>query len=220
MKRAVTRSATRCSASARAAAAAALLLLTAARDPILVPEVSQHEVKLQQGFNGTELLLFGALLTPEGTRASASGSGAYDIVVVLKGPTRSVVVREKQKVGGIWLNAASTELRSAPGFYAVASSRPIGRIVDDKTAAIYELGLKWLQLSPIGAIDPSVEDRFAAGLVGLRSRGALYPQNDTGVTITGACSTRRGSRCLPICRRAPTRPRPSRCCAAAWSPRR
>ena len=75
MKRAETRSATRCSASARAAAAAALLLLTAARDPILVPEVSQHEVKLQQGFNGTELLLFGALLTPEGTRASASGSG-------------------------------------------------------------------------------------------------------------------------------------------------
>lgn len=167
-----------------AMAFAALLLLTAARDPILVPEVSQHEVRLQQGFNGTELLLFGALLTPEGTRANASGAGGYDIVVVLKGPTQSVVVREKQKVSGIWLNAASTELRSAPGFYAVASSRPIDRIVDERTAAIYELGLKWLQLSPIGAIDQTVQDRFAAGLVGMRSRGALYLQNDHGVTIT------------------------------------
>jgi hypothetical protein len=36
-----------------------------------------------------------------------------------------------------------------PSYYAIASSRPIA-IVDDKTAAIYELGLKWLQLSPIG----------------------------------------------------------------------
>ncbi len=40
----------------------AFMTLTAARDPILVPEVSQHEVKVRQGFIGTELLLFGAIL--------------------------------------------------------------------------------------------------------------------------------------------------------------
>ena len=76
----------------------ALLLLTAARDPILVPEVSQHEVQVRQGFRGTELLLFGAILTPEGTRAGQD----YDIVVVLKGPTRSIVLREKSRFAGIW----------------------------------------------------------------------------------------------------------------------
>jgi uncharacterized protein (TIGR02186 family) len=164
-----------------ALAAAAGLLLVGARDPILVPEVSQHEVQLRQGFNGTELLLFGALLTPEGARAG----GDYDIVVVLSGPTQSVVVREKKKIAGIWINADSTELRSAPSYFAVASTRPIARIVDDKTAAIYELGLPWLQLSPIGAIDPAEQARFAAGLVGLRSRGSLYSQNDHGVTMSG-----------------------------------
>ena len=164
-----------------AAALAALLLLTGARDPILVPEVSQHQVQLRQGFTGTELLLFGALMTPEGTRAGDD----YDIVVVLKGPTQSVVVREKQKVAGIWINAGSTQLRSAPSYYAVASSRPVSRIVDERTAAIYELGLKWLQLSPIGAIDPAEQERFAAGLVDLRSRGRLYLQNDGGVAISG-----------------------------------
>jgi hypothetical protein len=72
--------------------------------------------------------------------------------VVLKGPTRSIVLREKQRIAGIWVNAESTEFRSAPTFFAVASSRPIGRIVDDKTAAIYELGLPWLQLSRSGPI--------------------------------------------------------------------
>jgi hypothetical protein len=41
-----------------------------------------------------------------------------------------------------------TRFRSAPAFYAVASSRPLGQIVDESTAAIYELGVGNLQLSP------------------------------------------------------------------------
>jgi uncharacterized protein (TIGR02186 family) len=157
-----------------------LLLLGGARDPILVPEVSQHEVQVRQGFRGTELLLFGAILTPDGTRAGQD----YDIVVVLKGPTRSIILREKQRIAGIWVNAESTEFRSAPTFFAVASSKPIGRIVDDKTAAIYELGLPWLQLSPIGAYNPKEQARFSAGLVDLMRREQLYKDDPKGVKIS------------------------------------
>jgi uncharacterized protein (TIGR02186 family) len=157
-----------------------LLLLGGARDPILVPEVSQHEVQVRQGFRGTELLLFGAILTPDGTRAGQD----YDIVVVLKGPTRSIVLREKQRIAGIWVNAESTEFRSAPTFFAVASSKPISRIVDDKTAAIYELGLPWLQLSPIGAYNPKEQARFSAGLVDLMQREQLYKDDPKGVKIS------------------------------------
>lgn len=158
----------------------ALVFLGGARDPILVPEVSQHQINLQQGFNGTDLLLFGAVLTPEGSRAAQD----YDIVVVLKGPTQSVVLREKQKVAGIWVNAASTELRSAPSYYAVASTRPIADIVDEKTAAIYELGLQWLQLSPIGAIDPEEQARFSAGLVARNVEAGLYREDEGGVSVS------------------------------------
>lgn len=158
----------------------ALPLLTGARDPILVPEVSQHEVQLRQGFTGTELLLFGAVLNPAGTRAAQE----YDIIVVLKGPTQSIVVREKEKVAGIWINADSAGLRSAPSYYAIASTRPIAEIVDDKTAAIYELGLKWLQLSPIGAIEPEEQARFAAGLVALNSEYGLYRQEEGSVKVS------------------------------------
>lgn len=168
----------------RAAALAALLLpllLGAARDPILVPEISQHEIQVRQGFTGQDLLLFGAILNPEGTRAARE----YDIVVVLKGPVRSIVVREKQKVAGVWINAHSAELRSAPTFYAVASARPIDQIVDQKTAAIYELGLRYLQLSPIGPIDPREQARFSAGLVDLMRRQGLYQQDETAVKVSG-----------------------------------
>jgi len=158
----------------------AFLLLTGARDPILVPEISQHEVQVRQGFRGTELLLFGAILTPEGTRAGQD----YDIVVVLKGPTKSIVLREKQRIAGIWVNAESVEFRSAPTYFAVASSKPINKIVDDKTAAIYELGLPWLQLSPIGSYNPKEQTRMSAGLVDLLSREGLYRQDTKGVKVS------------------------------------
>lgn len=158
----------------------ALLFLSAARDPILVPEVSQHEIQVRQGFRGTELLLFGAILTPEGSRAGQD----YDIAVVLKGPTNAIILREKQRIAGIWVNAESTEFRSAPSFFAVASSRPIQRIVDDKTAAIYELGLPWLQLSPIGDYEPEEQARFSGGLVDLMKREQLYTENHSGVRVS------------------------------------
>jgi uncharacterized protein (TIGR02186 family) len=158
----------------------AFLALTGQRDPILVPEVSQHEIRVRQGFTGTQLLLFGAILDPQGRRARQP----YDIVVVLKGPTEPVLVREKAKKLGVWVNAESTAFRSAPSFFAVASSRPIAEIVDDRTAAIYELGLGFLQLSPSGAIDPVEQTRFTEGLVDLRRRQALYQENGNGVKIS------------------------------------
>jgi uncharacterized protein (TIGR02186 family) len=145
----------------------ALLLLTGARDPILVPEVSQHEIQVRQGFTGAELLLFGAILSPDGTRAGQD----YDIVVVLKGPTSPAILREKRKIAGIWINAASTELHSVPAYFAVASTRPIAR-------------MPWLQLSPTGAIDPKALERFAGGLVDLMMRKGLYQQNEGGVKVS------------------------------------
>ena len=162
------------------AALVILFALTAARDPILVPEVSQHEIQVRQGFTGTELLLFGAILEPDGRRAGRD----YDIVVVLKGPTEPIRLREKQKILGVWINAESTAFRSAPSFFAVASSRPINEIVDERTAAIYELGLDYLQLSPTGSIDPEEQARFTNGLVGMRQRAALFKQDPGGVTIS------------------------------------
>lgn len=158
----------------------ALMLLSAQSDPILVPEVSQHEVHVRQGFTGTELLLFGAILDPAGRRAAQD----YDIVVVLKGPTVPVRVREKERVAGIWINADSTAFRSAPSFFAVASSAPIDKIVDERTAAIYEFGTRFIQLSPTGMIDVEQQQKFAAGLVDLRTRQGLFKENMSGVQVS------------------------------------
>ena len=158
----------------------AALVLMGQSDPILVPEVSQHEVRVRQGFTGTELLLFGAILDPRGQRAGRE----YDIIVVLKGPSEPIRVREKEQVAGMWVNADSTDFRSAPSFFAVASSRPIEDIVDEKTAAIYEFGTDFIQLSPSGVIDPEEQIKFTSGLVDLKERQGLYKQDMGGVQIS------------------------------------
>lgn len=162
--------------------AAAMFASTGARDPILVPEVSQHEVVVRTGFTGADLLLYGAVLQPDGTRAAQNAR--YDIVVVLKGPSQAISLREKQRRLGMWVNADSTSFRSAPSFYALAASRPLADITDEKTRAIYELGLDWLQLSPIGAIDADEQAHFARGLVDKRVAAGLYRQDEGGVTIS------------------------------------
>jgi uncharacterized protein (TIGR02186 family) len=107
-----------------------------------------------------------------------------DIAVVLKGPVEPITVREKRKIAGIWMNAAAARYRSAPSYYAIASSRPLPQLVDPRTAAIYELGLDSLQLSPASASGLDEARRFREGLVDLRRRAGLYLEEPRGVEIT------------------------------------
>jgi uncharacterized protein (TIGR02186 family) len=158
-------------------------LLMGQAKPILVPDVSQRQIEIAYSFTGAELLLFGAILYPGG-RAPERDEKQADIVVVVKGPTQSVQVREKEKVAGIWVNAARMRYRSAPSFYAIASSRPIDRIVDERTRAIYELGVDSLQLSPASSAAPEVQTRFDKGMEDLRTRAGLYYQAPGAVEIT------------------------------------
>lgn len=162
------------------ALAFASLLLIGADKPTLVPDVSSRRVEIRYTFAGAELLLFGAIVYPSGRVPRKPP----DVVVVVKGPAEPIIVREKQRIAGIWMNADSSRFRSAPSFYAVASSSPVAKLVDDRTAAIYELGVHNLQLSPGTSALPDRARRFEAGLLDLRQRQGLYSESDHGVEIT------------------------------------
>ena len=157
------------------------LALCANANPILVPEVSQKQVEIIYSFTGAEILLFGAILYPDGRIPSEQA----DIVVVLRGPSQPIVVREKSKLGGlIWVNASSTKFRSAPGFYAVASSKPLSKLIDERTSAIYELGLDNLHLSPANGDSAEVQRRFEKGLIGNRQKLDLFYESQVPIQIT------------------------------------
>ena len=154
--------------------------LIGAAKPVLVPDVSARSIEIRYSFTGAQLLLFGAIIYPDGRMPSEQAH----IAVVVKGPVQPILVREKHKIAGIWMNADSHRFQSAPGFYAIASSEPIASLVDERTAAIYELGVDNLQLSPGGGALPDKERRFESGLLELRKRQGLYSQNPKGVEIS------------------------------------
>ena len=163
-------------------------MMAGAASPRLVPDVSSRSIQIFYSFTGAQLLLFGAILYPGGRVPERP----VDIVVVLRGPVEPILMREKRKIAGIWMNAESNRLQSVPSFYAVASSRPIDQLVDERTAAIYEMGLRNLQLSPGGGALPEKDLRFEAGLIDLMRRRGLYSENPKGVEISEGVLYRAG----------------------------
>jgi uncharacterized protein (TIGR02186 family) len=167
-------------------AAAALIAIglsgpaSGARDPVLVPDVSNRSVEIKYSFTGEDLLLFGAIVYPDGRPPDSRA----DIVVVVKGPTQPIRLREKRRVAGIWVNAESVRFASTPGYYAVAASRPIADIVDERTAAIYEIGLDNLSLSPSSFAGEEQLRRFEDGLIDLKQRQRLFAERDDAVEIS------------------------------------
>jgi uncharacterized protein (TIGR02186 family) len=145
-------------------------LLMGQAGPRLVPDISARSIEIRYSFTGAQLLLFGAILYPGGRTPTRS----LDVVVVLKGPVQPMIVREKQKIAGIWMNADSHRFVSAPSYYAVASNRPLSQIVGERTAAVYELGLGNLQLSPGGGAQPEKAQRFENSNGVEISDGVLY----------------------------------------------
>src|SRR3546814_12770250 len=91
--------------------AALFVPASAAADPRLVPDVSSRAIEIQYSFTGEELLLFGAILYP-GQRLPDDRA---DIVVVLKGPVRPIILREKRGGGGVWANAHSNKIGKGRG---------------------------------------------------------------------------------------------------------
>ena len=90
--------------------------LGAASGNKMTAEVSSEMVQINTGFDGMNLLLFGTT------------NGADDIIIVIKGPRETNIIRKKTRVAGIWLNTEKVTIENVPTFYAIASTRPLIQI--------------------------------------------------------------------------------------------
>lgn len=163
---------------------AALLLcwlaLAGAAPVRLITQLSTARIDINTSFRGAELLVFGAIQYPRG----ATPDRDPDIAVVVRGPAAPVTVRRKTRIAGLWVNGAAVRFESVPGFYAVAATRPIADLADDRITAIYEIGIRNLQLSPASNADDATTRAFESGLIAQRLRDGRFAERAGGVQIT------------------------------------
>ncbi len=147
--------------------------------PRLIADLSQSRIDIIYSFAGAELLVFGAIQYPDGQTPDERP----DLAIVVRGPPQAITVRRKERVLGLWLNTDAVRFETAPTFYRAASTRPIEDMVDERTAAIFELSPEYLQLSPSGAMSAGEIATFERGLLESWGSEDLYGADPGGVDL-------------------------------------
>lgn len=92
----------------------------------IVLGLSQDEVAITANFDGSQILLFGAI-----QRDAPEPDGKMGVIITIAGPSKPIAVRKKEKRFGIWVNNQTVEVDAAPSFYAVATNAPFSEILLD-----------------------------------------------------------------------------------------
>lgn len=151
----------------------AALTGSAVAAPALVADLSRDQIDITTSFTGTRLLLFGAT------------DGTGDVIVVVRGPVRREIVRQKERTVGIWVNRQSVTFDGVPGYYFQASTKALGDIAPDTTLKKLEIGTGRLPLQVGGDVSKPDEKKYRAALVRLKEDQKLYTSSYASVRFIG-----------------------------------
>lgn len=142
-------------------------------DAPLITDLSSHLIAITSSFSGTELLLFGAIDEPG------------EVIVVVRGPTSTSVVRRKRQTFGLWLTRRSESFDGVPAYYAVASTRPLAEIAPPTLLQRLQIGANTLRFRYVGKRNPEDVNEFRAAIVRQKTREGLYQDNTGAVDFLG-----------------------------------
>lgn len=160
----------------RVLAILAMLMAWPAWAEDIVLGLSQDEISITANFNGSEIILFGAIM-----REAPSPDGDLGVIVAVAGPDEPVTVRRKERRFGIWVNTEAAEIDAAPTFYAVATNHPLRDILSETEDLRYGISIG----NAIRAVDTQVGDQFAftGALTRIRTESGLYQRLDNAVLL-------------------------------------
>ena len=159
------------------------LLLALASLPLRAEEVvlglSRTEVPITATFDGSDILIFGAIKREE----PIPDGPPLEIVITISGPSTPVIVRRKDKQLGIWVNTDQVEVDAAPSFYAVLTSAPLPQSISYTEDLRHSVTIP-NAIRSVGA-PQGIDDSYAftEALIRLRTRTGLYKHVDGGVVI-------------------------------------
>lgn len=144
--------------------------------------VTTNTITLDTNFAGRNVYIAGVL---ENADPYLRRQGRYDIIVVMEGPIRPMVMREKKRKLGVWVNADALTFTGVPQFYAMATTREIRDITSPINYKRLGLGLEYL---PLRSDDPDEKKvkLFRDELIKLKSEQHLYSENIGAVTFGSA----------------------------------
>lgn len=156
----------------------ALSLPVAAQESI-VSGLSQNRVSITADFDGSEILVYGAV-----KRDSPAPAGALEVIVTVEGPSMPLTVRRKGRVAGIWVNNASVTVDSAPSFYAVATSGPLTHILDATDNLRHSITIDRLIRAVGITAEADAADDFIKALMRVRTADGRYRLLEGRVELT------------------------------------
>lgn len=141
--------------------------------------LSQNEIAITTSFDGSEILIFGAV-----KRESPIPEGPpLEVIVTVAGPSEPVNVRRKEKRFGIWVNIDAVEVDEAPSFYAVATSGPLRDVLSDVEDLRHRISVPRAIRSvgaPMGITDAG---SFTEALIRIRMANDLYQLMESHVAV-------------------------------------
>lgn len=151
------------------------------RAETLIAAMSSHQILITSNYTGSQLTVFGVV---ERDGRTVARGDPYDIVVTARGPRRMLLVREKERLGPIWINRTQRRFPDSSLFLTVASNRPLSEILSDETARRERIGLENAHNLKDAALDPDLTTtRFQEGLIRILSEKGLYSAEERGVTF-------------------------------------
>lgn len=142
--------------------------------------LSTDQVTITAGFSGKDLTIFGAI---DGIDPLIARQGRYDVIVVLEGPARPILVREKERFLGVWINLDYYKFLNVPVSYSIATTRAFQDITDPRNYRQMALGSSNLYFEPSGEDHRSAAtiERFTEALRALKQTTRLYSSRVGGV---------------------------------------
>ncbi len=156
-------------------------------------DISTREISIQSNFAGIEIVIFGSV---DFSHTPSPDEGDYDVITVIRSPAEPLVVRQKKRVGGIWVNRAGMTFREVPGFYAVLATRPFKAIAPEETLKTLGIGFSNLDFGKSDK-DDAKEAAFRSAVIRLKQDQNLFQEHDDGVSFIGR-SLFRASVDLPV----------------------
>ncbi|WP_120632516.1 TIGR02186 family protein [Ruegeria sp. EL01] len=156
-----------------------LCLPAAAAEEKVVLGLSQDRVAITANFDGSEILIFGAIKR----EAPIPDGPPLEVIVALAGPSEPVTVRRKERKLGIWVNTDSVLVDLAPSFYAVATSGPLKAILSDTEDLRYRVSIERAIRSVGAAMNIRGAQDFADAVVRIREDEDLYSIRENTVAV-------------------------------------